>query len=61
MWCKNCNVAMSISGTHYEQKNNGKGGYKRYNECPKCRDRIYNNSPNFQEVLEKVSSRSRKI
>jgi len=51
MWCKNCNVVMSITGTTYEQQKNGRNkGYKRYNQCPKCSDRVYN-SQNFQEFL----------
>lgn len=51
---------MSITGTTYKQrKNKSDKGYKRYNECPKCGDRVYNNSPNFQEVLEKVSEKSK--
>lgn len=46
MICKWCDVVMK-SGTHYEQ---GKSP-KRYNECPKCGDKVYNNGKNFQEVL----------
>ena len=38
------------SGTSYEQRN-GKGSSKRYDECPKCHDKRYNNSLNFQESL----------
>lgn len=59
VWCKNCNVIMSITGTTYQKKkNNHDKGYKRYNKCPKCGDKVYNNSPNFQEVLSVEIERS---
>ena len=49
MLCNRCKVIMK-PGTSYEQR---KGGHtaKRYDECPKCGDRKYNNSSNFQEIL----------
>lgn len=66
MWCKDCNVVMSIAGTTYQKKEKDKHNkdistYKRYNECPKCHDKIYNNSGNFQEILLKVSEKCRNI
>ena len=39
------------TGTTYEHKN-GRNTAKRYDECPKCHDKKYNNSSNFQESLE---------
>lgn len=43
------------TGTTYERKRypNGKEKieHKRFCQCPKCKDRIYNNSFNFQETL----------
>jgi len=45
--CKLCNVTMT-SGTNYDGNNR-----RRYDECPKCHDRIYNKSKNFQEILHK--------
>lgn len=61
MLCRKCMVVMK-SGTSYEQKkNNNSKGYKRYDECPKCHDKIYNNLPNFQETLVgALGSRSNK-
>lgn len=60
MWCKNCNVVMSITGTTYQQKkNNHDKGYKRFNKCPKCGDIVYNNSLNFQETLYTEIRRSK--
>lgn len=47
MLCKVCNIQM-ISGTSYEEKN-GKKVAKRYDECPKCYFRKYNNGKNLQE------------
>ena len=65
MLCKNCNVVMSITGTTYQKKRDrdgrNKSTYKRYNECPKCHDKIYNNSANFQEILVNISEKSRNI
>lgn len=51
MVCRICNVLMD-SGTEYSKKKNEHDkGYKRYNKCPKCHSVIYNDSPNFQEVI----------
>lgn len=47
MLCKRCLVIMK-SGTTYEQKNQNNKRYKRFNKCPKCHEKIYNNSPNPQ-------------
>lgn len=59
MLCRDCNVVMK-TGTSYQQKKNGKDkGWKRYNECPKCHTKLYNNSPNFQEILEHTMEKSR--
>ena len=49
MLCKRCMVVMK-SGTTYEHKN-GQDSAKRYDECPKCHDKKYNNTLNFQESL----------
>lgn len=45
--CRLCNITMT-SGTNYDGKNR-----RRYDECPKCHDRVYNKSKNFQEMLHK--------
>ncbi len=54
MLCKKCMIVME-TGTTYERKRypNGKEKieHKRFCQCPKCKDRIYNNSFNFQETL----------
>lgn len=55
MICGRCMVVMK-SGTTYEQRN-GKGSSKRYDECPKCHDKRYNNSPNFQESLIRATQK----
>lgn len=45
---------MSISGTSYHKKENRNDkGYKRYDECPSCHYRKYNNGLNFQEIMNK--------
>lgn len=49
MICKYCKVQM-VQGTSYENSD-GRHHAKRYDECPKCHNRKYNNSVNFQEVL----------
>lgn len=52
MLCKRCNVVMKITGTSYwNNQNRGRPTHKRFCECPKCHDRVYNNSSNFQETL----------
>lgn len=54
MWCRKCNVIMSILGSLYEpKKNKNDKGYRRYEECPSCHYRKYNNGLNFQEVMNK--------
>lgn len=46
------------SGTSYEQKKNGnRKRYKRYDECPKCHEKIFSNAPNFQETLAKETEK----
>lgn len=60
MWCKRCNVIMSISGTLYHPKENKNDkGYKRYNKCPNCGYKKFNNGLNFQEIIEKEIRKSR--
>ena len=55
MKCRYCKVEM-ISGTTYKRKKNKDDkGYKRFRECPKCKDKIYTNTANFQEALTKNS------
>lgn len=54
MQCKRC-MAVMESGTTYEQrKGRDKPLHRRYFECGKCHDRVYVNTLNFQEMLEKV-------
>lgn len=49
------------SGTSYGQKKNSNGkGYRRFDECPKCHERVFNNSPNFQETLVRETEKSRR-
>lgn len=58
MLCKRCMVVMAPGTTYYEKKKgeDDKKGIKhrRFCECPKCKERIYNNSTNFQEIMEQV-------
>lgn len=57
MLCNRCMVVME-SGTSYEQKKGqGKPSHRRYFECGKCHDRVYANTPNFQEMLERVKEK----
>lgn len=56
MLCRRCMEVMR-SGTLYEQKNRSNKGYRRYNECPKCHEKVFNNSPNFQEYLGKETQK----
>lgn len=49
MICERCMVVMK-SGTLYQQYN-GKNIARRYDECPKCKARKYNNQPNLQETF----------
>lgn len=54
MLCRRCMVVMK-PGTTYEKKderNSGNIVHKRFCQCPRCKERIYNNSSNFQEILE---------
>ena len=51
---------MNISGTSYEpKKNKDDKGYRRYDECPSCHYRKYNDGLNFQEIIEKEIQKSR--
>lgn len=45
-----------IGGTSYYQNKNRRDNLtrKRFNKCPKCNDTVYNNSPNFQELLHRA-------
>ena len=55
MWCRKCNTIMSTSGTsYYPKENNHDKGYQRYDECPSCNYRKYNNGLNFQEVMNRA-------
>ena len=61
MWCKNCNLMLSVTGTSYHKKeNNNDKGYKRYNECPKCHYKKFNNGLNFQEIMDKAIHKNSK-
>ena len=55
MLCRRCMVVMK-PGTTYEKKkderNSGDIVHQRFCQCPRCKERIYNNSSNFQETLE---------
>lgn len=51
MLCKKCKVPMK-SGTSYERKNKRSISSRRYDECPICHFRKYNNSLNLQEKLK---------
>lgn len=54
MVCKECNIQM-ISGTTYEC--NGRNiSNRRFDECPKCHFRKYNNGINLQ-LIKKRSKR----
>lgn len=55
MTCGRCMVVMK-SGTTYEHKN-GQDSAKRYDECPKCHDKRYNNAANFQESLSRATQK----
>lgn len=51
---------MNISGTSYKPKENkGDKGYQRYDECPSCHYRKYNNGLNFQGVMNREIQKSR--
>lgn len=55
MLCRKCNTPMSVSGTTYEpKKDKSDKGYRRYDECPNCHYRKYNNGLNFQEEMNKA-------
>ena len=57
MLCRRCMTAMR-TGTRYEQrKGQDRPSHRRYFECGKCRDRVYTNSPNFQEAMVKASEK----
>ena len=52
--CRYCKVEM-IPGTTYRRKRNKNDkGCKRFHECPKCKDKVYTNTANFQEMLERT-------
>ena len=52
---------MSISGTSYESKKNKEDkGYQRYDECPGCHYRKYNNGLNFQEVMNREVQKNKR-
>lgn len=50
MICKRCNIVMG-TGTRYEWQGRDRPFARRYYECKKCKDRVYTNAPNFQEIL----------
>lgn len=52
---------MSISGTSYEpKKHKDNKGYQRYDECPSCHYRKYNNGLNFQEIMNKEIQKNKR-
>lgn len=59
MLCERCMVIMK-SGTTYEQKKREREKqitHKRFCQCPKCKDRFYVDSINFQDYLVKASKK----
>lgn len=46
------------SGTTYEKRQSRNSNmevvHRKFCQCPKCKKRIYNNAPNFQDAMEKV-------
>ena len=48
------------TGTSYEHKKDNNKGYRRFDECPKCHEKIFNNAPNFQENLVKETEKNRR-
>ena len=52
------------SGTTYEKRQSRNSNmevvHRKFCQCPKCKKRIYNNAPNFQEALVKETEKSRK-
>lgn len=51
MICERCHVMMK-NGTSYENRK-GRNNKTRFMECPKCHNRRYNNSMNFQDLFTK--------
>ena len=51
MLCRRCNVKME-SGVRYEKKGEIKS--RKYNECPKCHERRYEDRK-FQKIVSKIS------
>ena len=47
------------SGTSYEQRKGNSKGYRRFDECPKCHDKVFNNTLNFQETLARETEKRR--
>jgi len=59
MLCRRCMTVMEL-GTTYEQKGReNKSTHKRFCQCPKCKDKFYINSPNFQEYLNTASKENK--
>ena len=58
MLCRRCMVVMR-SGTSYEQRKGNSKGYRRFDECPKCHDKVFNNTLNFQETLARETEKRR--
>lgn len=56
MLCRDCKVLMK-PGTRYERKD-GKIVTRRFDRCPKCFFKKYNNSPNPQKMSIKLSDKS---
>lgn len=50
MICKRCMVVMG-TGTTYQKRGEDRTSSKRFFECRKCGDRIYNNASSFREYL----------
>lgn len=56
MICERCHVVMK-SGTSYENRK-GRSSRRRFDECPMCHDKKYNNGTNFQEMIRKESNKT---
>ena len=60
MLCKRCMVVMGTGTTYEQKKGQSKPSHRRFCECNNCKDRVYINSPNFQEVMKRESEKNRK-
>lgn len=59
MLCKRCMTVMEAGTTYEQKKGQDRPSHRRFHECKKCHDKVYTKEPNFQEILDKESERSR--